>query len=312
MAVAQRNRSIDEWRRLRPLAHPRGLWRFVRAIGDAFLEHDLLTAASAIAFQVLFALIPLALALLALAGYLGLEEVWTRDIAPKLREQTSQAGFDVIDGTARRVLGSHQGTWLTLGMALMLWEVAAAVRAVMGTLNRIFGLEEERRFLRRLLVSLALALVVPVCVALSMGALHFTPIAVRELGGGLGLQAAAFVVRWLVAIVPLFVLMGLVVRYAPARREHSRWLGVGAIFAVVAWIGTSFVFTWYLTSVAHYRSLYGGVATAIALMTYLYASSVAFLVGVQIDALVRKQLLGGERVVTRGEATRELHPGSWL
>ena len=43
----------------------------------------------------------------------------------------------------------------------------------------------------------------------------------------------------------------------------------------------------YLRDVADYNSIFGGLATVVVLIAYLYASAVVFLGGVQVDALVR-------------------------
>ena len=58
---------------------PRAL---VRKVITGMEEHDLLTYASAIAFQALTSLIPLALLVLSIMGFLELDDVWTEDLAP--------------------------------------------------------------------------------------------------------------------------------------------------------------------------------------------------------------------------------------
>ena len=63
---------------------------------------------------------------------------------------------------------------------------------------------------------------------------------------------------------------------------------------VVAWIGASLVFGWWVTSMADYKTPFG---TAIALLTvvgYLYTSSIVFLVGAQVDRLLIEQAEPGE------------------
>src|SRR4051794_28455379 len=80
--------------------HPR---RTAKALVHVFAEHDLLTYASAISFQVFFALIPLALTALGILGALHLESVWSDDLAPQLKPQVSGPVFQVIDDTVRRV-----------------------------------------------------------------------------------------------------------------------------------------------------------------------------------------------------------------
>ena len=53
-------------------------------IAEAFVEHNLLTYASAIAFQALIALVPLTLLGLGLLGATGHKEVWTEHVAPAI------------------------------------------------------------------------------------------------------------------------------------------------------------------------------------------------------------------------------------
>src|SRR5689334_4553464 len=85
----------------------------IKGVVRGYREHDLLTFSSAIAFQILFALIPLALFGLGVLGGLGLQNEWTQDWAPRVRGSTSPAVFEVIDETVRRVLGQRQMFWMT-------------------------------------------------------------------------------------------------------------------------------------------------------------------------------------------------------
>src|SRR3954454_14423220 len=100
-------------------------------------EHDLLTFATAIAFQVLFALIPLGLFGLGMVGGLGLQDQWTGEWGPRVRHSMSPATYAVVDETVRRVLGSKQLFWVTFGGGIAIWTVSAAMRAIMDVFDRI-------------------------------------------------------------------------------------------------------------------------------------------------------------------------------
>src|SRR5436309_14740076 len=88
-------------RTLHPRQQEHGI---LRPIADAFVEHNLLTYAAAIAFQGLVALIPLAMLGLGLLGAFGLEHVWRDDVAPKLQGRFLPQVYGGIDATARKVL----------------------------------------------------------------------------------------------------------------------------------------------------------------------------------------------------------------
>src|ERR1700755_1836201 len=131
-----------------------------RGVVRGAAEHELLTFATAIAFQVLFAVIPLGLFGLGLLGGLGLQDQWTGEWGPRVRGSMSPATFAVVDETVRRVLESKQVFWMTIGGVIALWKVSAATRAIMKVFDRIYGSSRRRSFPERLRVSLLLGVAV--------------------------------------------------------------------------------------------------------------------------------------------------------
>src|SRR5919108_2505659 len=122
----------------------------------SFRDNDLTNFASAIAFRVVLALVPFLLFLLALLGFLDLEEVWRSDVAPELKKNASDTAFKLVDETVTQVLRQKQVWWLTAGLGLTVWELSAATRVTMVALDRIFGFHRRRGFLELLPRSLAL------------------------------------------------------------------------------------------------------------------------------------------------------------
>ncbi len=269
--------------------------RLVSTGARSFAENDLLSYASAIAFQVLFALIPLALAALAVLGFLDLEEVWRSDLAPRVEARVQEDAFSVIDRTVEQILDEKRGLWLTFGLAFALWQVSGAVRATFGPLNAVYGLEEERPFWRRFLLSFALALATALLVVGAVLLVQLGPRLLRLLAVPRGVEYAVSVLRWGAAVALLATAVWLVIRFAPAKPQSFAWAGVGSAFVVVAWVGASLGFGFYATAIADYRDVFGSLASAIVLMTYIYVSCVALLFGVQLDARVREQIDEGRR-----------------
>src|SRR5687768_10510838 len=154
----------------------------VRDVLDGYEEHDILTFASAIGFQVLFAIIPLALFGLGLLGGLGLEEEWTRVWGPRVKDAVSEPAFQLIDDTARRVLGERQAFWMTAGAVIAVWEISGATRGIMDVFDRIYGAERRRSFVERLRVSMLLGLGVAALLLASVACAAVGDAALRALG----------------------------------------------------------------------------------------------------------------------------------
>jgi membrane protein len=264
------------------------LRRVARELFDCFEEHDLLTSASAISFQILTAIVPFLLFSFALLGFVNMGDVWHDHVAPSVRPEVSPAGYAVLQDTVNKVLGSHQFFWMTAGFVVAVWQVSGAVRAVMGSLNRIYRVHHKRPWKWRMLVSTGLAIAV--------GALLLGSIAVVSLGpllyGDVGQPAGAFlfVLRWSIAGALMLAAVGLLLRFGPATRRPMRWVSFGSLLVIGSWILMSIGFGSYLHYVADYQSVFGNLATVVVLSGYIYMSSLVFLGGAQVDALTRRQV----------------------
>ncbi|MBV9820332.1 MAG: YihY/virulence factor BrkB family protein [Solirubrobacterales bacterium] len=262
-----------------------------RALLDGFKQNDLLTYSSAISFQILTAVIPFFLFVLAVAGLVDLNSVWREHVEPQIQASVSPAVFAVVLEAVDNVLARGRLLWATLGGALAVWQVSGAVRAVMGALARIYGTASERPFLRRYTVSFVLSIEVGGCFILAALCLLFAPF-VSVVHAGAVWTGLAFVVRWTLAVGLLFLAVGLLVRHAPATVQTVPWVSLGATIMIVSWLIMSLVFYLYLTEFASYESVFGSLAAIIVAMAYLYVSTTAFLFGAQLDAIIRAQATG--------------------
>jgi membrane protein len=262
-----------------------------RALLDGFKRHDLLTYSSAISFQILTAVVPFAMTMLALAGIFDLDGVWRDHVAPEIRLHVSADIFSVISSAVDKALSDKQLLWATVGGALALWQVSGAVRAVMGAFERIYGARSERPFRRRYLISFALSLATGACFTLATLCLVFAPF-VEVSDSGVVWDVLAFVIRWTLAMGFLAFAVGLLVHVAPATSQPLPWVSLGTTIVTVSWVLVSVGFYYYLTALASYESVFGGLASVIVGFGYLYASTTTFLFGAQLDAIIRAQATG--------------------
>ena len=262
-----------------------------RALLDGFKQHDLLTYSSAISFQILTAVVPFVMFVLALAGLLHLDGVWLNHVAPEIRTHVSPAVFSVISSAVNKAFSSRALLWATFGGGLALWQVSGAVLAVMGAFARIYGASTERSFVRRYLISFALAIATGACFILATLCLVLAPFfSVRHPGAAW--DVFAFLARWLLAVGFLSLAIGVLVHVAPATRQPLPWVSLGTTIVTVWWVIVSVGFYFYLTGLASYGSVFGSLASVIVVIAYLYISTTAFLFGAQLDAIIRAQATG--------------------
>jgi membrane protein len=255
-----------------------------RPLARAFVEHDLATFTAALAYRVLVSLPALALLTLGLLSATGKREVWDETLGPTIRDRVTAPVFTGVDFSVDRIFETGAAGLIALAAALLVWELARAVRTVTKALNVIFGCDETRSWKALAAIDVALALGVGAILALAVLVVAIVP---RLADGSVSLLLT--LAAWGFDAVLLGLAIALLVRYAPARRPGARWVSGGAVLTVVGWILTSALFGWWAGSVANYKTAVGALAVFLVLSAYVFALCAVFLGGVQLDALARER-----------------------
>lgn len=261
--------------------------RRVREVVDVFAEKDLLVEAGALAFRLAVTLIPALLFVIGLLGFFGLDEIWSDDVAPDLKASVSPAAYQFLDQAVVKVLQSQDLFWVTAGAALTAWEASAVVRAAGNLMNRIYEVEKHASFRRELAESIPIGAAAGLLLLAAVAAVRLGPLGIGALlGEGTAARVASFVACWAAGGFLLFLLIALVVRFAPAIERPPRWLSFGSATIVVASALMSILFGLYLSAFASYASVFGSLATVFILIEYLFLLAVVFLGGIVIDSIL--------------------------
>jgi membrane protein len=85
--------------------------------------------------------------------------------------------------------------------------------------------------------------------------------------------------------------------YAP-NVKHPRWrfLSFGSVLAIVVWLIASGAFSFYVSKFGSYNKTWGSLAAVVVMLTWLWLSAVALLLGAEINAEAERS-----RELRRGE-----------
>lgn len=254
---------------------------------DLFKRHNLLTFASAIAFQTLVAFVAFLLLALGILHAVGETKVWTNELGPAIAPKVLAPVFTGMNATVDKVFHSSSIGLIVFGAVLAIWEISGVVRACMGAFATIYEVDDERPWWIRFPLSIALS--VPLIIAL-VGSILLTTAAKSAVHGAWGTPFA--IGRWILAIALMAAAFGALVRFAPAEPRPARWASAGAVLVVVAWVVQSLLFALYLRTFANYRSAAGSLLGVYFLTTYFYVGAIILMVGIELDEELRKDVRG--------------------
>jgi len=190
---------------------------------------------------------------------------------------------------------------ISVGGVLALWSLTGAMQNVMWGLNIAYDRDEGRGFVRRRVTALWMILFAAIGFALAFGVLVLGPALSTWLGDAIGYSTptkiAWFVAEWPLLIGGLMFVFAALMFYGP-NVEHPRWsfLSFGAVVALAVWLIASGAFAFYTSRFGSYNKTWGSLAAVVVMLTWLWLSAVALLLGAEVNAEAERS-----RELRRGE-----------
>jgi membrane protein len=218
-----------------------------------------------------------------------------RTILDHLSTVMPKRAVDLLgDSLTRTIQGGNGGVvMIIVGLVLAFWTLSGAMQTLMWALNAAYERDETRGFVKRRLVAVSLIVCAVVSFALVVVFLILGPHVSTWVGDAVGNTT---VVRWVwwTAEWPILLLgllaMFAVVLYLAPNVVPRKWQFItpGALFAVAVWLAASGLFAVYTSNFASYNKAWGSLAAVIIMLTWLWISALALLVGGEINAEVQR------------------------
>jgi len=259
--------------------------------------------AAALTYYAMMSLFPAVLAGVSLLGLVGGEGLVTDASDYVLDHGADKATADALEATLEHIVNASSGALgvaFVISVGLAINGASSAFGAAGRALNVIYGVEEDRGFVRRKLEDVGMTLIVLALFVVVLVAVFLAGGVVEDIANRIGLGDTAAtvwrIVRWPLAVAAAVLAYALVYTFAPAvRPPRWRWISPGATFGVVLWLLASAGFALYIQHFSNYGAAYGTAGAVIVLLLWIYLSANAFLLGAVLDAELER----------RAEARRE-------
>ncbi len=189
---------------------------------------------------------------------------------------------EVIEG----VVNSGRAIGL-IGFVAFVWLSTRLFGSVRAILREIFDLRQSRGVIQGKIFDAQMVLVSSVLVILNIGiTIVFNLLKARGFDFvGLSAEQVGLVERvsaWFTALAFIFLLFLLLYKYVPARRVPWRMALTAAAFTATCWELLKVGFAFYLTRLASFQSIYGGIATLVVVVVWFYYLSIVFVLGAEV------------------------------
>jgi membrane protein len=265
----------------------------VRAGKDA-LDDDVPMVAQALAYS-LFLAIPASLLVVLGLFSLFADASTIESLIDRARTVMPAEAATLLQDSLRRTSeSSSSGIAMTaIGLALALWTTTSAATTLMKGLTVTYDRNDERKFVRKRLVALAIVLALVVGMGLVLLLLILGPHLQRWIGDASGLPTLTawlwWGAQWPILIGGLLVAFGIVLYLGPhVDQPEWKWITPGAVAALVIWVLASVGLAFYSAHFGSYEKTWGTLSAVVVTLLWLWLSSAALLFGAEINAETRR------------------------
>ena len=271
------------------------LKRIIGSIG----QDNLTLQASAVAYNFVFAVVPLLIFILSLAAAVSRSvnpdtDETVQNIVNWLIARLPNTTAQALEVPIRGALEQSSGGIISVGALLALVGARGAMGALITALNAAYRVQETRSFIRRQLLAVGLTFATGLGIILA--------IALFLVGGRIGTLVAdaagvgdRWATAWNIARFPLILVILVIAMAAlywagPNTTIPFRWLSPGAVFAVVGFVVVTLFINVYFQYAGSYAKSYGVLGGVLAFIFYLYVMSLVILIGGELNAALARRV----------------------
>jgi membrane protein len=251
------------------------------------MADNCLGLAAQLAYYFFLALFPALLFIVALISFIPIEGLLT-SITDMLGRVAPYEVLKLVQDQIVKIAQDRNGGLLTLGMIGTIWSTSSGVTAVIDTLNQAYNIQEGRPFWKVKAVALGLTIALAVFIVFSFSMVLVGPTLAEKVATWFHLgpvfEWTWKIVQWPIIFSLIAFAMAVIYYFAPDAEQQWVWITPGSVFATFLWLIISLGFKLYVSKFGSYNATYGAIGGVIVTLLWLYVSSLAVLIGAELNA----------------------------
>lgn len=263
-------------------------WLLLLIFVNQWNRDNLLDRASAVAFNLTFALFPFVIFLFTLLPYLPIENM-SSQLLGELKMVLPESLYTSVHFTISDTLQRQRGDLLSFGFISAMVLSTNGMMAFMGAFNISLRKRDRRSYLKQRGIAMGLTFLLIILILLGIflivtGELILAALLnFKVLTGYDWLYYSIDIMRYVVTLVVFFFAIVAIYFFGPAQRYDFRHQALGAAIATVFITIASVLFAMYLQYFDTYNKLYGSIGTFIGVMFWFLAISLGILMGFELN-----------------------------
>src|SRR5665648_25924 len=260
---------------------------YLKTIRSRYREHYITAFSAQMAFFLFLSIFPFIMFIMLIASRLNFETTALFEIImSNLPINTSHLIVNFIND----YVINDSFSLLSISGLAAIWSASRGINALMRAFNMAYGYKETRNFVQLKFTGVfyTILIIISIIVTLALPSIGFgffqfvntyIPISSYFIN-------SFYIIKILlnVCVYVFFILS--IQKFLPAGRLKYRDIYIGGIFSIIGWYILSKIFEYFVSTFTNYATFYGGLASIVTLMMWMYFMSMLLMIGAEINSLI--------------------------
>ncbi len=265
-----------------------------------FQKGALVTRASAIAFNLIIAILPSTIFLFTLIPFLPIPNFQT-EVLLLFENILPENVYALVEATLIDVITQRShGLLFFMFLATMIFSTNG-VHALINAFNVSLHTFDTHSWLAQRVVSLIFVFILVSLLGTAAILILFSKIAINYLTElQLFDRNITYILiimgKWIIVLALLFFAISFLYYLSPAKRTKWKFFSAGSTLATILFVVSSLGFSAFVNNFGQFNKLYGSLGTLIVILLWLYFNSISLLIGFELNVSIKTANLEKEKL----------------
>lgn len=247
--------------------------------------------AAALTYRIFVALIPMIIALFSVIAFLG-DNVQHTLIA-LLQSVVPFYAWPAVGNVITDVITNQNGTLSSLMFVFGIYFTILCCNGLLATLNTSYFNEQRRNIVKQVLLSFMIMFIAFFIILVVLGMLIYSSILLQHIQQRFDAPKEVFFylvhgVKWVLVFAALYFLVSILYYLAPVDKKNYKFFSAGSSMCTMLMVLILWVLNFYFSNFSNYNLIYGSLGALFAILLWINWSSLALLVGFDLNVSIAK------------------------
>ena len=260
--------------------------------------------AAALTYRIFVALVPMIIALFSVIAFLG--EGVQQTLISLLQSMIPVYAWPAVEDVISGVVTVQNGTLSLLMLLFGIYFGVICCNGLLAALDTSYFNDQRRNLLKQVLLSFLIMFVFLLTVLVVVGLMIVASMIMNKVHSKIGAPTRVYFflvhgVKWVLIFAALYFVVSFLYYLAPVNRQNYRFFSAGSSVCTILLVLVLWALNVYFSHFSNYNLIYGSLGAIFAILLWLNWSSLAFLLGYDLNVSIAK---------AKGEGVERLPSGS--